>query len=318
MEVTIFAGKGGVGKSTCAAAYALDKIQEKQTLLVDYDGGHSIPRVLGLKRGRDYIPNLLKETRTVPDLHLAVMDKLEFDPIAEKKKEKGDYMRSYLYQFVEDQGFIAFCDMVTEFFGVPTDIGSVSKFISLCEMYHGDIKEKKFDDMIIDVEPTAGLERLLGSTEAVCRSLINMKNTGRAAMFALGLFGWTDIKEFLKSGYIDLAEHYGERIDEFAGKIRKAKYFVICVPESSPVDEMGDVEKVIDTYGGEIVGYIINNVRGEAHEDRQISRVFKKGDAKNVPVLQIPHDQKLCSVDSKERRQALLEVGQNLFSKQSF
>ena len=52
MDITIFAGKGGVGKSTAAAAYAFDKAKCGPVILVDYDGGHSLHRVLSMEKER--------------------------------------------------------------------------------------------------------------------------------------------------------------------------------------------------------------------------------------------------------------------------
>ena len=105
------------------------------------------------------------------------------------------------------------------------------------------------------------------------------------------------------------ADIYAEKINKTTNELRNADYFVVCIPETSPIDEMWDVENIIKTYGGKISGYIINNKRGESHEKKQILRVYEKSQKRNTPVIEISHDIRLCDSNTRSRRKALREIG---------
>ena len=70
---------------------------------------------------------------------------------------------------------------------------------------------------------------------------------------------------------------------------------------------MEDVEKIIASYGGIVLGYVINNLRGEPHENSQVQRIHDIADKK--PVIKVKHDVRLCGTNSQLRRRALKEVG---------
>jgi len=302
MNVTIFAGKGGVGKSTSAVAYALQKAKKSRNLIIDYDGGHSIPTVLSLEN-KNHKSNKIILTK-IKNINIALIDLIKFQPIKEIKKQKKS-IEEYLSQFKADYGIVPFCDMITSFFGAPTDITSVSCFASLIDVYH-KAKRQKIDNIVIDVEPTAGLERLLNSTESITKSMKNLQKIGLIALTAVGTV-WPDIKTYLKGDYIKNAEIYAKRLNDTAKALENANYFLVCNPEKSPVDEMQEVKGIISNYNGKIIGYIINNIRGESYEKKQIQRVNKQAD--NLPIIEIKHDLRLCDSNSKSRLIALKEAG---------
>jgi arsenite/tail-anchored protein-transporting ATPase len=301
MEITIFAGKGGVGKSTIAAAYALRKSKDRKVLAIDYDGGHSLSRVFSLREAPE--SNVITPTG-IENLSLEIIDPISFKPIARNKEVRED-IQTYLSQFVGDYGMIPFCDMISAFFGVPTDTSAASRFASLTNAYH-QARNMNVKELVIDVEPTAGLERLLGLTEATTRSMQNLQNTGLFKLTALGAM-WPDIKAYLKGKFIQNANKYTGRLIETSSALKGAQYFVVCIPESSPVDEMEDVESVIRSYGGNIKGYVINNIRGEPNEATQIRRV--RSMARDFQVFEVMRDLRLCDSSPTSRHQALRGVG---------
>ncbi|MFH1649031.1 MAG: ArsA-related P-loop ATPase [Candidatus Woesearchaeota archaeon] len=302
MQVTIFAGKGGVGKSTIAAAFALHQSASGRSFMVDYDGGHSLTKVLALGE-MAHPPNTITPSGT-DNLDIAILDPMSFQPISEAQRA-GVEVNEYLSQFSGDYGLIPFCDMVTSFFGAPTDVASVSRFASLIDVYH-KAKGDGTRDIVIDVEPTAGLERLLSSVGAITRSIENLRDTNKLVMMAINA-GWPDISAYLKSEYIRHAEVYAERLREITRALTSARYHIVTIPESSPVDEMADVQRVITSFGGETVGYVINNMRGEPHEQIQIQRV--KDNANDRKVVKVKRDLRLCDSNPEGRIDALREVG---------
>lgn len=302
MEIKIFAGKGGVGKSTSAVAYALNKAETSGVSLVDYDGGHSLKRVLGV--GDNEFPANVLHSAKIRNLSLAVIDPLRFVPII-NFKEGGGEIQGYLNQFKGDEGLIPFCDMINAFFGAPTDISSVSKFASLIKVYYQALEQTR-EQLILDVEPTAGLERLLSSSDSIARSIQNLQRMGWATLKILGA-KWPDIAEYLRGEYITNADRYTERMTGVADALKDAGYLLVTVPERSPVDQLEDVEEIVSSYGGRVLGYVVNNVRGEVHESLQIQRVYDLAEGR--PVIKVRHDVRLCDSNPALRRRALRETG---------
>jgi arsenite-transporting ATPase len=66
-RIVFFAGKGGVGKSTCAAAYALAVSEERDVLLLGADPAGSLADVLGVPVGAE-------PTRVSPGLTVVELD----------------------------------------------------------------------------------------------------------------------------------------------------------------------------------------------------------------------------------------------------
>jgi anion-transporting ArsA/GET3 family ATPase len=302
MKITIFVGKGGVGKSTSSVAFALSQSESEKVLLIDYDGGHSLARVLAFE-GREFVANVMNYTG-IANLYLAVVNDLSFESIA-KKKQQGENVQEYLSQFTGDYGLLPFLDMITNFFGAPTDISSTSKFLSLICLYH-EAKAKGIKSIVIDVEPTAGLERLLNGTEAVTRSLRNLQGSGWLTIKTIGA-RWPDISAFMESEYIKKANIYTGRMTEVASVIKNAHYVIVTIPESSPVAQMGDVKRLVMSFGGTVFGYVINNIRNESHEQEQIAKVLSRSE--KMPVVQVRHNCKLCDSKPSQRRKVLKEVG---------
>lgn len=303
MKTTIFAGKGGVGKSTSSVACALSQAEKEKVLLIDYDGGHSLARVLAFE-GREFKGNVINYTG-IQNLYLAVVDDFCFTDVVKMKQLDNRNVYDYLAQFKGDYGLLPFLDMITNFFGAPTDISSTSKFLSLIFLYH-DAKAKGIERIVIDVEPTAGLQRLLNGTEAVTRSLRNLQGSGWMTIKTIGA-KWPDIAAYMKSDYIKNAGFYTDRMIEVSDVIKCARYVIVTIPESSPVAQMGDVKKLITSFGGNVVGYVINNIRHESHEHEQIKKVLTS--AGEILVAHVEHDIRLCDSNPSLRRKTLKEVG---------
>lgn len=299
MQTLIFAGKGGVGKSTTSVAAALALASDEKVLLIDHDGGHSLARVLAFEEGRIFQDNDINPTG-IKNLYLAVVNEFPFNSISGKGREMG--IQNYLAQFKNDYGLLAFLDMIASFFGAPTDIPSTSKFLSLVRLYN-QAKIQGINHIVLDVEPTAGLERLLDGIGSVTRSLENLQKSGWLTIKTIGA-KWPDIAEFMKGDYIKQADLFAKRMVETADLIREATYFIVTIPESSPVAQAGDVKRMINSFGGNVMAHVVNNIRHEPHEEEQIAKLMMHG-----VVIKVGHDRNLCDSNPRDRRRALRNVG---------
>lgn len=303
MKISAFAGKGGVGKSTSSAAYSLSRATREPVLLIDCDAGHSVKRVLGLPADIHRPSNAILET-PIDNLSIAVIDKLPFQSISSAQKLKVP-RANYMSQFPEHYGLVPFNDMMTEFFGVLTDIHSISYFATLTTLFEQAAK-KSIGEVVLDVEPTAGLERLLNSTASIARSFRNLRDLGTLKKKLLGT-QWPDIAAFLESHYIKNADSYAAAMEQTAKLVQEANYHLVCIPEESPVRQMEDVGSLVKSYSGSVRQYVINNVRGLPYERKYIDRVVDM--AEQVPVALVSHDPVLHSDNIEARRKFLRETG---------
>ncbi|RKY89857.1 arsenic-transporting ATPase [candidate division KSB1 bacterium] len=145
-KFTFFSGKGGVGKSTCAAATALFISEnDRKTLLVSTDPAHSLSDVFNKKIGR----SIFSITE-----HL---DALEIDPSFEAKKYvrrvKSDIsgiISPVLISEIKKQIEIAYLTPGAE------EAAIFDKFIEITQN-----KKLNYDNIVFDTAPTGHTLRLL-------------------------------------------------------------------------------------------------------------------------------------------------------------
>ena len=271
MQVYIFAGKGGVGKTTSAVSLALClSTGGDKTAIIDYDGGHSVRNTLGIAGA--IAPNTVCGIREGIDV--VVLENADFISIIEAQ-ERSMSLEAYLEQFPADQGIVPLADMVNAFFGVPTDVPTLQKFAGLV-CFLSILRDNRYAHVIIDVEPTAGFERLLRNASATARSLRNLKDQGRLKLAMLGV-KWPDIAGYLKGSYIKDADAYSSRIERTVDTITDAIYFIVCTPEVGPVSQTFEIRKIIDKFGGTVHAYVVNNARGESYERGNIDLLMQTG-----------------------------------------
>ncbi len=280
MKLYICCGKGGVGKTTSAVALAVEAADSgKKVAIIDFDGGHSVARTLGydVTFPHNTIYSLVPEKSR---LTVAIIEQTPFVGII-AAKEKGWSLRTYLQQFPDDLGILPLVDMVNMFFGIPADVATLEKFVQLTRIVQ-KLHVENYDEVIIDVEPTAGLERLLNNADATARSLRNLQNQGVASLLAISV-KWPDIAAYLKGAYIKNGAHYAARIEQTTGWLRGAEYLVVCTPERSPIEQTQVVTALVRRFGGQPRCYVVNNVRGEPGEKEAVALL-----PEDLPIVMVP------------------------------
>jgi hypothetical protein len=166
--------------------------------------------------------------------------------------------------------------------------------------------ERGYHHVIIDVEPTAGFERLLTSATSTVQSLLNLKKQGVLTLSLLGA-KWPDIAGYLKDDYIKRADFYTARIEHSVELIKGAKYLLVATPEESPVDQTFEVARIIEKFDGVVHGYVVNNIRGESHESGNIQRLVETG----LPLVRIGRRRELHA-HHPDRLSILAEIGREI------
>ncbi len=299
-----FCGKGGVGKTTTATATALWLAsQGKRVCLLDTDRGHSVPRALGLNKA-DIPVNTL--CNTAVNLDIVVIDATKFVNVVEATQNLGWGMDQYLAQFPDDKGLIAWADILNGFFGAPTDIVTLEKFVVLVG-FLVELQDKDYDYIIIDVEPTAGLERLLSGADRMSNSILKLsKQSG----FFLTLLGakMPHVRDYLVGSYIKEADYYTGRIQWAVAMIRAAAFFLVCIPEEEPIRQTIDVRELITGFGGKVAGCIVNRSRTPGALQPNHDELIGLLKSHEVSILH-SSERPQMHVDPDDKRRALQDMG---------
>ena len=158
-RILLFGGKGGVGKSTCAAATALDLARTRRVLLLSTDPAHSLGDVFGTRF--DNVP------RRVPGGPPALKVR-EIDAAAEMEHFRARYVSAVDDAFARIArtsagDHAAFRDLIDL---APPGIDEVMAVAEVAETIAGAGSE--YDVVIADTAPTGHALRLL-QTPAVLR-----------------------------------------------------------------------------------------------------------------------------------------------------
>ncbi len=139
-RIIIFTGKGGVGKSSVAAAHALKSAsQGKNTLLVSTDMAHNLGDIFEVKLGKE-ISNVSEN-----------LDLYEIDPQYVMENDFEDIMR-YLGRLLAEKDIIGLEDA-----GMLPGMEELFSLLRIAQLYKSD----KYDRIIVDCAPTGETLSLL-------------------------------------------------------------------------------------------------------------------------------------------------------------
>ena len=139
-RIYIFTGKGGVGKSSVAAAHAVKSAAEgKKTLLVSTDMAHNLGDIFERKLGKE-AENML------PDL-----DVYEIDPEYVMENDFSDIMK-YLGNLLSETGNYDLQDM-----GMMPGMEELFSLLKIADIY----RSERYERIIVDCAPTGETLALL-------------------------------------------------------------------------------------------------------------------------------------------------------------
>jgi arsenite-transporting ATPase len=157
-KLLLFGGKGGVGKSTCAAAVALDLARTDRVLLLSADPAHSLGDVLGAR-----FDNALRPVPGVPTLHVREIDAaVEMNRFREKYVAAVDEAFSRIAKAAgsEQSAFRELIDLA------PPGIDELIAIADVADAIADP--NSPYDVVVVDTAPTGHALRLL-QTPAVLR-----------------------------------------------------------------------------------------------------------------------------------------------------
>ncbi len=309
-EILVVCGAGGVGKTTSAAAIALDAAKDRKSIVVTIDPARRLGSALGLGTGIGHKESLVELSNGHKgSLHAAMLDmKTAWDDLidrysptraqAQHIKENRIY-RGVSEQFVGSQGYMA-----------------MERLADLHE--RGD-----YELIVIDTPPTRSaldfLEAPKRMTDFIGGNLLRWMAKPYAAAGKIGMraFGWTaspflkiadrvlgsQVLEDLSALVLDfqnLYEGFKERADAVLELLSSEQtgFLVVTTLEGPPLDEAGFfIDRLVDEDLG-LTGVVANKV---------VPLEFAKADPAAVDRLDVSSVAQAAGIDADRVRVALAD-----------
>ena len=151
-RVILYTGKGGVGKTSIAAASAsLSASRGWRTLLVSSDTAHNLSDVFDRSMGKGTV-------ELTENLHLLEVEVLE------EIRENWDSVQQYFTQFLSYLGVQAVIAEEVALFPGTEELFLLTRILR-------EIEEGKYDVVMVDAAPTASTVRLLTFSDSSSRKL---------------------------------------------------------------------------------------------------------------------------------------------------
>ncbi|WP_326908862.1 ArsA family ATPase [Sedimentibacter sp. MB31-C6] len=257
-KLIFFSGKGGVGKTTCSASYAVYSAKSGlKTLLVSTDPAHSTSDIFE-KKIEDNITNIL------PNL-----DAIEINGEKESKLYM-DKVRASLKQVVSP--------IIIEEINKQIDAASISPGTEEAALFDKMIeiiteKNNEYDRIIFDTAPTGHTVRLLTLPEllgAWIETLIKKRSKSISLMSMANNNGNANNKENEKDEVIKILKKRYDKINLAKNIMMNEKLlsFVFVInAEKLPIDETVKAINILEKYNILVDGLIVNKILPENMQD---------------------------------------------------
>ncbi|WP_232700999.1 ArsA family ATPase [Halobacterium wangiae] len=249
-EYVLYGGKGGVGKTTMAAATALASANEgTATLVVSTDPAHSLSDTLGVD-----VP--ARPAQVFDDRPLWAV---EIDP---------DDALSQAGMFGQDGGFAGGMDALLG--GTAGDSADDAAMMpgadeaAAMQLLLEYMDDERFDRVVVDTAPTGHTLRLLELPEVldsmVGRMMQLRERLGGMMDGLKGMFGQGDEDAEQGFGDLDAVKERVERLRAVLTDPARTDFRVVLVPEEMSVMESERLVARLDEYGVPVGTVVVNRV----------------------------------------------------------
>ncbi|MBW2039426.1 MAG: ArsA family ATPase [Deltaproteobacteria bacterium] len=251
-QLIMLGGKGGVGKTTCAAAIALYMAEAgRKTLILSSDPTPSLSDIFEIAVGAQEIP--------IPHVHNLTALEISSEIVLQKWKER---FGPEIYEVVSSFADLDY-DFVLDYVGGAPGIEEEYMLYYIMEL----VREGRYDLVIWDTAPAGHTLQLLHLPEIFLRHLEG------ATKFYLNLYSYLErAKEAakLKKGKRPLLEiisgwqALSGEIAAFIRDERYTEYILVTIPEALGVKQTERIIQDFDAHGLPVNYLIINHVIEEA------------------------------------------------------
>ncbi|MGH4119438.1 ArsA family ATPase [Clostridium sp.] len=258
-KIVFFGGKGGVGKTTCSASFALNSaLKGKRTLLVSTDPAHSISDIFEKPIGSKII-NIDKN-----------LDALEIDSKLESKK----YMNGVQANLKNVVSPIIVKEIKKQIDAAAVSPGTeeAALFDKMIEIINE--KSSEYDQIVFDTAPTGHTVRLMSLPEllgAWLKSLIAKRKKALGIMQMANNAGKKNQDGFSNDEVIKILTKRLENMEN-ARKIitdnNRLSFIFVLNAEKLAIEETVKAIKILDTYKIKVDSLIVNRILPENSVDK--------------------------------------------------
>ena len=242
-RIYIFTGKGGVGKSSVAAAHAIKSAEEgKKTLLVSTDMAHNLGDIFERKLGKEaenVLPNL---------------DIYEIDPEYVMENDFSSVM-SYLGNLLSDIDDYSLQDM-----GMMPGMEELFSLLKIADIYNSE----RYERIIVDCAPTGETLALLKFPELLSWYMEKLFPIGKVAMRMLSPISKSVFKVEMpnKSAMTDMEKMYLKLVElqELLKNRDVTSIRIVTTPEKMVVEETKRNYMYMNLYNFNVDGLYINRI----------------------------------------------------------
>jgi arsenite-transporting ATPase len=244
LKLILFGGKGGVGKTTCACAAAMQLADDFKTLLFSTDPAHSLADSLGQKLGDE--PREIKGIKNLSALEVNAENAL-----LKFKTEHADEIKKII-----ETGTNLDMEDIDYVFALPIPgMDEVMGFKTMIDL----IDEAKFDKYIVDTAPTGHALRLLTSPRLLddwvkVMAKMRWKYRYMVERFA-GEYRGDEGDDFLLS-----LKKMIKKIEDLLRDPNRCEFIAVTIPEDMAILETERLVNNLGKYGIKVRQLVINNV----------------------------------------------------------
>ena len=241
-RIYIFTGKGGVGKSSIAAAHAVKSAQDnKRTLLVSTDMAHNLGDIFEQDLGKE------------PKMVLPNLEAYEIDPEHVMEEDFG-FIMEYLTKLLSVDGG----DL--QDFGMIPGMEELFTLLKIAELH----KKDKYDRIIVDCAPTGETLSLLKFPELLSWYMEKLFPIGKLGVRLLAPISKTAFKIELpnKTAMNDIERMYLKlsELQELLKDRETTSVRIVTMPEKMVVEETKRNYMYMNLYNFNVDGIYINRI----------------------------------------------------------
>lgn len=293
-RIYIFTGKGGVGKSSVAAAHAIKSAAEgKKTLLVSTDMAHNLGDIFEQKLGKE-------AENVLPDL-----DIYEIDPEYVMENDFSSIM-SYLGNLLSGADGYSLQDM-----GMMPGMEELFSLLKIADIYSGE----RYERIIVDCAPTGETLALLKFPELLSWYMEKLFPIGKVGVRMLAPISKSVFKVEMpnKSAMNDIEKMYLKLVElqELLKNRDVTSIRIVTTPEKMVVEETKRNYMYMNLYNFNVDGLYINRILPKDINNEFFNQwiviqreyiTYLKESFSALPIYEIPwYEEELRGVDNIKR-----------------
>ena len=303
-RIYIFTGKGGVGKSSVAAAHAIKSAEEgKRTLLVSTDMAHNLGDIFEKRLGKE------------PEEVLPNLDAYEIDPDHVMAKDYAEIM-DYVSRLISDSGVVDIQDV-----GMIPGMEDLFSLLKIVEIYHSGEYERIF----VDCAPTGETLSLLKFPELLSWYMEKLFPIGKIGIRMLSPISKTVFKvEMPNKNALSEIEKLYLKLTELQDLLKDREITsvrIVTTPEKMVIEETKRNYMYLNLYNFNVDGLYVNRILPESADNpffdgwRKLQKeylAYIKECFSALPIYEIPwYDEELRGADNVRRivRDVLNDAG---------